>query len=54
MNTHLQTLAAEFGNSKLVQVRPPLKKPTSICDASENFLLSADVAQRGILQVTFH
>ena len=50
----MQTLAAEFGNSKLVQVRPPLEKPTSICGASENFLLCADDAQGGILHVTLH
>ena len=54
LDTHLQTLAAEFGNSKLVQVRPPLEKPTSICGASENFLLCADDAQGGILHVTLH
>ena len=52
--THLQTLAVEFGNSKLVQVRPPLEKPTSICAASEDILLCADDAQRGIIQVTLH
>ena len=31
-----------------------VEKPTSICGASENFLLCADDAQRGILQVTLH
>ena len=41
LNTHLQTLAVEFRNSKLVQVRPSLEKPTSICAASENNLLGA-------------
>ena len=51
---HLQTLAVESGNSKLVQVRPPLEKPTSICAASEDILLCADDAQRGIIQVTLH
>ena len=51
---HLKTLASEFGNSKLVQVHPPLEKPTSICSASENILLCADDAQRGIIQVTLH
>ena len=48
------SLPFEFGNSKFVQVCSPLEKPTSICDASENFLLCADDAQRGILQVTLH
>ena len=54
LNTHLQTLAAKFGNWKLVQLRPPLEKPTSICAASENTLLCANDAQRGIIQVTLH
>ncbi|PFX22410.1 hypothetical protein AWC38_SpisGene13069, partial [Stylophora pistillata] len=54
LNTHLQALAAEFGNSKLVQVRPSLEKPTSTCAASENILLCADDAQREIIQVTLH
>ena len=54
LNTHLQTLAAEFGNSKLVQVRPPLEKPTSICAAGGNILLCANDAQRRIIQVTLH
>ena len=31
-----------------------VEKPTSICGTSENFLLCADDAQRGILQVTLH
>ena len=52
LNTDLQTLAPEFGNSKLVQVRPPLEKLTSICAASEHILLYN--AQRGIIQVTLH
>ena len=54
LNTYLQTLAAEFGKSKLVQLRPPLEKPTSICAASKNILLCAYDAERGIIQVTLH
>jgi len=51
---HLQTLAAEIGNSKFVQVHPPLEKPTSICAASEDILLCADDTQRGVFQVRLH
>ena len=52
---HLQTIAAEIGNSKLVsQVHPPLEKPNSICVASEDILLCADDTQRGVFQVRLH
>ena len=54
LNTYLQTLTAGFGKSKLVQLRPPLEKPTSICAASKNILLCAYDAERGIIQVTLH
>ena len=47
----LQILVAEIGNSKFVQVHPPLEKPTSICGASEDILLCADDTQRGVFQV---
>ena len=51
---HLQTLAAEIGNSKFVQVHPPLEKPTSICAAGEDLLLCTDNTQRGVFQVRLH
>ena len=38
----------------LVQARPPLEKPTSICAASENIMLCADDPQKGIIQVMLH
>ena len=50
---HLQTLAAEIGNSKFVQVHPPLEKPTSICATSDNLLCAGDT-QRGVFQVRLH
>ena len=46
LNTHLQTLAAELGNSKLVQAHPLIEKPNSTCAASENILLCADDSQK--------
>ena len=54
LTMHLQTLAAEIGNSKFVQVNPSLEKPTSICAASEDILLCADDTQRGVFQVQLH
>ena len=54
LTMHLQTLAAEIGNSKFVQVNPPLEKPTSICAVSEDILLCADDTQRGVFQVQLH
>ena len=53
LNTHLQALAAEFGNSKLVQVRPSLENQLKSVLQMKT-LLCADDARRGIIQVTLH
>ena len=54
LTVHLQSIAAEIGNSKCVQVNPPLQKPSPICSASQDILLCADDAQRGIIQVSLN
>ena len=51
---HLQSIAAEIGNSKCVQVNPPLQKPSSICSASQDILLCADDTKRVIIQVSLN
>ena len=51
---HLQSIDAEIGNSKCVQVNPPLQKPSSICSASDDILLCADDTQRGIIPVSLN
>ena len=54
LTVHLQSIAAEIGNSNCVQVNPPLQKPYSICSASQDLLLCADDTQRGIFQVSLN
>lgn len=54
LTVHLQSIAAEIGNPKCVQVNPPLEKPSSICVASEDILLCADDTKRDIIQVSLN
>ena len=54
LTVYLQRISAEIGNSKCVQVNPPLEKPSSICAASEDILLCADDTQRSIFQLSLN
>ena len=49
--THLQALAAQVKNPDIVQLNPPLVKPTSICVASTDILLCADDKHQRIIQL---
>lgn len=51
LKTYLRALAAQVENADIVQVNPPLRKPTSICAASKDILLCADDEQRSIMQL---
>ena len=51
LTTHLRSLAAQVENKEIVQINPPLSKPTSICAASKDILLCADDEQRSIMQL---
>ena len=51
LTTYLRSLAAQVENKEIVQINPPLSKPTSICAASKDILLCADDEQRSIMQL---
>ena len=54
LTVYLQSIAAEMGNSKCVQINPPLQKPSSNRSASQDILLCADDTQRGIIPVSLN
>lgn len=49
--THLRSLAAQLENKGIVQINPPLSKPTTIGAASKDILLCADDEPRSIVQL---
>ena len=46
LTSRLRALDAEVEDAEIVQVNPPLRKPTSIRAASKDILLCADDEQR--------